>query len=203
MLLNIMILSSIFTNKAKIKVLREIFMAEREISNSQIARDTGLSKMSVSRIISNLNKDGIIKSRAVGRSIISEVNKDNYLSQFLGDIFDWEKELEEGLIKVIEKTVFDEFKNNGILSIVLFGSRARKENRLESDFDIMLIIKRGKKENKIRYYQGFKVGVFILSEEEFIQKLNENDPLISNIVIEGKILRGRKEYERIVQKSKF
>lgn len=198
-----MILDKILTNKTKIKVLRTLYILDREVSNPELAKSLDLSTMSISRIISDFSKIGIVISTKKGNSIFSKINKGNYLADFLKYIFASERDIEEGLKKIIGNNVYEMYKKRNIVSVILFGSRARGENKIESDFDIMVIVKNTKKEVKNVEILGFNVSIFVISSEEFIEKLNKKDPFIGNVYFDGEILRGKKEYGKIIQKSKF
>lgn len=80
--------------------------------------------------------------------------------------------------------------------LILFG--ARGEERIYSDFDIMVLSNQNIIKNKSEFIEGILVSVFQLSKKEFIKRLNEKNKLILNIYSKGKILKGGKKYEKII-----
>lgn len=194
-----MILDKLFSTKGRLLVLRELATSKEGISVSELSKKTKLSKMTISKIIKKLEKIGIIKTTKRGNMKFSVLNRElNYMDD-IKDLFKWEKSVDNEIISIIATELFKKYKN--CISIILFGSRARKEERLDSDFDIMIISKKVKRSVKSEFIKGFLVSIFRIPKKEFIKRLKNKDILISNVYIEGKILKGAKEYGKIIRQS--
>lgn len=192
-----MIFDRLFSNKSTILILREIAKNKDGISNSQIARNIKLSKMAVSKTIKELEIKNIIKSKVIGSAKLSELNPDLSYSNDIKDLFNWETAVEEELFKKITQKLLINYPDSEI--VLLFGSRARKEEKIQSDMDIMILSQNDKYFNKTDLIEGFLVSHFHLSTKEFVKRLKNKDSLILNVYFEGKVLKGAKEYAKLVQ----
>ncbi len=194
-----MILDKLFSTKSRIFILRELSKSNKGLSNSELAKKTGLSAMTVSKIINQLEKEEIIKSETRGNMKLSMLNKEIIYYDDIKHLFKWEESLEKEILTKIVYKLENKYKDN--ISIILFGSRARKEEKISSDFDIMIITKNGKKKVKSEFLEGLLLSVFKIPKKLFIKKLKEKDPLILNVYSDGKVLKGIKEYEKIIRQN--
>lgn len=101
--------------------------------------------------------------------------------------------------KQISRLISSRLKENAPeAEIVLFGSHAREEAHAESDWDILILLKKPKKNRKIedKYRDvlfniemeiGEPISVFVLSQDEWETK-HLYTPLYSNIKKDGIII---------------
>jgi predicted nucleotidyltransferase len=127
------------------KTILELFIKYpyREFTINEISHTSKTSYATTWRFVQKLDKAGIILTKTVGHSTVCKLNES---SPFL-------KELERTLSKLTpQKAVIDDFVNKikkvgGIKKVILFGSVARDQEKLTSDIDIAVIMKR--KEERI------------------------------------------------------
>jgi len=198
-----MLLDRIFSSKSRVLILREIVHTPEGISNSQLAERTGLSEMAVSRNIKDLVKSNLITTKSLGRNIISTINVESNISKSLKELFEWEKEIYNELSIIVKEHLILEYSKNNLLSIIIFGSRARGTEKLESDLDIMVLLKKGDKKTRTKFIEGVLVSIFELSGDEFLHMTKEYNPLISNIILQGEAIYGKKEFKDIIKKAGF
>jgi len=101
------------------------------------------------------------------------MNKDRVIAKFMRDSKDLKERIEE---------------------IYLFGSRAREEERPDSDYDLLIVVNQAGREFREKIYEvaldilletGKLMSLKILSSEEF-RKLSElRTPFMENILKEG------------------
>jgi predicted nucleotidyltransferase len=81
--------------------------------------------------------------------------------------------------------------------VVLYGSRARGDNRQDSDVDILVLVKDKKRINRDRIYDfvidaelehGIDISVNIYESGQFNQLILLNAPFASNVIKEGETL---------------
>ncbi|PIO00193.1 hypothetical protein COT72_02480 [archaeon CG10_big_fil_rev_8_21_14_0_10_43_11] len=197
-----MLLDRIFSNKSRILILREISKSKEGISNSQIAKKTGLSEMAVSRNIRELAQSGIIETKTIGKAILSKINKEHNLGHAIRELFNWESDIQSELSVIVKKHIIQDYPA-GLIAIVMFGSRARKTEKLESDLDVMLILNRGERNTKIAFEEGIAVSIFEISKQDFIDQAKQHHPLIMNILLEGEAIYGKKEFKALIKKAGF
>jgi predicted nucleotidyltransferase len=84
-----------------------------------------------------------------------------------------------------------------ILQLILFGSRARDDHRMESDYDILVVVPRKRPELLDAMYEvvldvllthGRLISLKIFSEAEFTRLKDLRTPFMERIAEEGKIL---------------
>lgn len=73
------------------------------------------------------------------------------------------------------------------VTIVLFGSRARGDYNMMSDFDLLVIYK-NKTVRELDEYKPIGVQVFYLDLEELDDRLQEFNTILIDAVVEGRIL---------------
>jgi predicted nucleotidyltransferase len=81
--------------------------------------------------------------------------------------------------------------------VVLYGSRARGDNRQDSDVDILILVKDKKKINRDRVYDfvidaeleyGIDISVNIYESGQFDRLVLLNAPFAANVIKEGETL---------------
>lgn len=107
--------------------------------------------------------------------------------------------LEKACSKILEK-------NKDILNIILGGSRARGDNRKDSDYDLMFITKKGSSYDLSKKYERLvaskigvdnsNVGILLLPTKKFELKRSLGNSFVYNTLKYGKILASRKEIDR-------
>ncbi len=77
-------------SKNKIKIARRLVVADEWLFNlSELARETGLNKGSISKIIQELDKKGVLEVNRSGKLLIFRLNKSH--KEMLKKIFELEK----------------------------------------------------------------------------------------------------------------
>lgn len=109
----------------------------------------------------------------------------------------------EAAVNELRKSLLKELKD-GIKSIVLYGSMARKEAGEESDIDIFVVLKDNsfyRKVSDIAYKVDLKNGtatsLFWATQEELARYVENGSPFIENVVEEGIVLYDDGTFTRI------
>lgn len=66
------------------------------------------------------------------------------------------------LLDIIKRDITDNYKCH---TIILYGSRARGEATLTSDYDIVAIREKGDLERDCRFFEGFYLDIFVYAED--------------------------------------
>lgn len=190
------ILQHIFSTPSNIIVLRSLNERVVGISGREIARISGLSNRTVQNSLANLESLGLVDRRVGGRDHLFTLNRKNKIaSNLIKYIF----EFEEGFSKEI---VFSIKKKLSILasSLFLFGSVARKDEDLSSDFDLCIVYtgSKNKIENTVselrdKLYDDYKVTLapFYITETDFKIRAKKNLSPVNNIIKDGILLTGK------------
>ncbi len=169
------------------QILNYLTLAKDSSFVSQIARDVGVGKSSVSRSLQVFKKFGFIKHVQRGRSIFWEVDR---RSPVLAKI-----RLALNLIEIEPKlTALKKIANK----IVLFGSCSKGADTQESDIDFLVVA--ADKGKVIRLTQNIKFGRraqwVIKTPQEYII-LNNKEPVFAEELADGILLWEAYENTRI------
>lgn len=191
-------LDYIFATWSNIAVLRVLSNVKTPLSGREIAKLSGMSAPSALESLSSLENLNVIIRQRGGREHFFTLNRENYfVKKVIIPVITSEKNF--------TREIFREIKNNlqdFALSAILFGSTARGEEEVQSDFDLCIVYQgitnRKKIENvipKLREILHQKYGVslapFLITKKEFFSKAKNKLSPVNNIVKEGKILFGQ------------
>jgi predicted nucleotidyltransferase/biotin operon repressor len=195
-------LNKILNNETKVKVLRFLYSNDIEWSGRRIAREIQISPATCHKALQELYSEGILLLRNVGKTYLYQFNHDNYVAkELLHPLF----KKEERLLKVISRLLRDEFSEKvkeRIVSIALFGSVEKREDRPDSDIDLLVLVSRAKDKEKIekafdnlnektvRLF-GKIVSPYIESASGFRRKYRQGLPVVKEIVQSHKLISGK------------
>lgn len=151
----------------------------RRINVREYARIIKISPPTASKLLSNLNKDGLIKKEEDRQYIFYHANKESKVFVDLCRIY-WGAVLEKsGIIENIKEELLNPV-------VILFGSLSKAEVKENSDIDLAIFTPT-KKELKLEKFEkilGRKIQVFIFSKKEELK----SKELLNNILNGYKIL---------------
>lgn len=195
-------LNKILNNETKVKVLRFLYSNDIEWSGRGIAREIQVSPATCHKALQELHSEGIVLLRNVGKTYLYQFNHHNYVAkELLHPLF----KKEERLLKVISRLLRDEFSEKvkeGIVSIALFGSVEKREDRPDSDIDLLVLVAGAKNKEKIekafdnlnektmRLF-GKIVSPYIESVSGFRRKYKQGLPVAKEIVQSHKLISGK------------
>ncbi|MEK6957808.1 MAG: nucleotidyltransferase domain-containing protein [archaeon] len=171
-------------------------------SVSGLGRLADLPKASVSNIVSEWEKTGLVLSTHEGRNKMVYINTKFYLLPELKRIFEKTRDFQKPLIEELGK--MPSLKNKQVKAVIVFGSRARKDFTHYSDFDVLVVIEDSNSNVSERIMEesvkasgktGIRFSPVIMGKKDFHDRWKEKDKFIQNILTEGKTLRGGKWIE--------
>ncbi len=151
----------------------------------------------MSRALSGLEKIGVLRSMAKGRSLLYRLNTRHILCErLLGDLF--EKEA-DNLRYVTDAIPLDWPRD--MRSLICYGSVARGEEQDSSDADLCFVtrgpsgrrsVMRRLEEAQTDFYlrTGNRFSPYVVSAPTFAARYRRAEPLIRRIAAEGRVLRG-------------
>jgi len=194
-------LDKILNNEMKVKILRFLCKTEAEWSGRQIAQEIKVSPAACHKALRELNNEGALLLRSIGKSNLYSLNKENLIvSELLKPLYERESkipdEIYEGIIRNISSLVIKD-----IVSIAIFGSVKKRKERPTSDIDLLVLVKNsenkgeveedfGKVNEKIISRFGNTVSPYIQTVEEFNLKYRKGISLIKNILKSHRLLFG-------------
>ncbi len=198
------IMEQLMNSKSKILMLEKFIHKSGHFSISELGRMTGTPKATVSGIIKDWEKTGLVLIEYQGRNKLIKINQKFYLLPELKKIFKKTSDFQKPLFKTLKSLKL--LKNSKIKIVIAFGSRIRKDFSHQSDFDILIGLekKSSKLEEKIveefvnaTTKTGIRFSPVIMDKKEIKLRWTEKDLFIQNILRKGKIIKGRRLIEHI------
>jgi len=190
-------LDEILGRKSKVKVLRYLVKFNQGASVRELSRRIGATEPNLSVILKELEKNGILVSQKYGTALVFKLNDGHYLvEKVVIPLFVQEQSAIDDLGHFIAKRLKTVF-----ISMIIFGSVARRDEHPKSDLDIAFVVKDRSTSEKIEQELldlspaiikkfGNQISPYIIEKNDFIKKLKANDPLIRSIFKEGRVLAG-------------
>ena len=134
-------LSNILNSKVKVDCLRHMCLYPSELNGRELSRHLTVTHRSIHKAMRSLVDEGVVDFTSHGNSFGYKLNKEKWIvKKMLLPLFKTEKVFLEVIIEKIKKGIEGLALRKSILSVVLFGSVHRKEDKSSSDFDIFVLI---------------------------------------------------------------
>lgn len=199
------LIENLFGSKTRIKVLKRLSRHEDWWFNiTELAKDMNINKGALSKILNTLEKENLIILNRKGKIKIFRLNRENvFANKVIIPVF----KMEEELWKYFKTNIIKSFSSEDVDSIILYGSYAKGSERLESDIDVMVVIKNISFERKCKIIaeklsqeflnKGILLTIDIIDEKVFKKLYLQREPSISSIMESGIILSGKSLEEMI------
>jgi predicted nucleotidyltransferase len=142
-------LDDVLSSRIKVRILRLFSRTRGSYSGREVARLIDFSHNPTIQALKELEAYGLLKRKSIGASHEYALNEEHILvNRVLLGAFDVER---NALLEIVR--IFEEQMGRDFEKAIIFGSVARGEERLDSDVDILIIIKdrtdMGSVENKV------------------------------------------------------
>ncbi|HEY5122877.1 MAG TPA: nucleotidyltransferase domain-containing protein [Ignavibacteria bacterium] len=198
------IFNKVFSTGSNIAVLRALKNYAVGISGRETARLSKLSPKSCINALSFLENLGLVNRIRGGRDHLFSLNRNHYLViEAILPLLDVELKYFESIKNEIKLKL-----NKKCISVYIFGSVARNEDNIKSDFDICVIMEKRNQQklleneiNELKIYASGKYGItispFYITLKEFVKRAKSNKSPVPDIIKEGILLSG-KRIEKII-----
>ena len=185
-------LQQILGSQARAEILKMLFTPERKtIHLREFSRKASLSAPVLQRELRQMAELGLISAEKDGNRVNFSANTDHPLYPVLCDLV-LKTEGAAGLLKQAFADCTAEF-------VFIFGSVAKKTAGKDSDIDLFVIGDCGLREITRRIHSaapqiGQEVNPYVISRDDFLSRLHENDHFLREIVDTPKIfLKGSED----------
>lgn len=171
---------------ARLKVLYWFFAyPKKEISLSDLAKNTGISKSNANKIVLGLVEEGFLEKEILGKVWRISCNLDHQYNTTVKIPFNLGIIYQSGIIEYINQL------HPNHKSIILFGSYRKGDDTEKSDVDIAIEIVSNEnskitdigKINKLGYRENVKVNLLVFSRNKIDLNLFSN--IVNGIVLSG------------------
>jgi len=189
-------LERVFGNKVSIALLRTMIYYRGKIFTIRgLADEAGVSTNETALVAHDLEKLGIIKIQPIGRAYHLELNEKSYIfTEIIEPAINAEKNTINQLTQVLRKY----FDTKKIVSAAIFGSVARRQEKIDSDVDLLVIsndydhaisqISSASEQVAFRFHGGLSPIIF--TEKEF--KSKQKGSLVQSIIDNHILICGKK-----------
>lgn len=186
------------------QLLSVVLSRPHEFSVSELARLANLSKASVSNIVAEWERTGVVLSRQQGKNKLVSINSKFYLLPELRRVYEKTRDYQKPLLKKLD--ALKVLNRPSIKAVVVFGSRMRNDFSHASDLDVLIVV--GKKDDpiteqisesfvKVSDETGVRFSPVFMGTDDVQSRRKEKDQFIQNILAEGKIVKGAKWFEHL------
>lgn len=173
-------IDKIFGSRVKIDLLRSLYrFGNKKWTIRELAKFNDKDHSAINYAIKELEEMNIIYLERHGKSTLITLNKNSILTKLL-QVFDFEDNTLNELIKDIKKIV-----NKKVISCILFGSVARKEEKTNSDIDLLIMTNNKKFIKDLIYdkqkYFIEKYGNVLQAQIYTKKQFNKNIPFVKTI----------------------
>ncbi len=193
------VLDNLFSTWSNISVLRALKNYSVGISGREVARLSDLTPKNCLITLTALEQLGVVSRIRGGREHLFSLNRSHFLvKEIITPVLNSEIKFVESISKDISRAL-----KIYSISTILFGSVARNEASIESDYDICVVYKDAISKKLIeevisglslsmKNKYGVTLAPFYISKQEFIKRAKINKSPIPDIIKEGKLLSGKK-----------
>jgi predicted nucleotidyltransferase len=188
----------LFSTWSNIAVMRVLQHYSSGITGREIARLSGINHRTSQKALATLEGIGVVLRQRGGRDHQFVLNRDHVLvAEALTSLLRFEKEFFKKACSFIAGT----FSKHSV-SIILFGSVARKDETTQSDFDVCIVVKNAQQyrtveeltrtiSSEFRKKYGANLALFIIAQKDFSSRAKKKQSPITSIIKEGMILGGK------------
>jgi predicted nucleotidyltransferase len=191
------VLDEVLRSWSHVAVLRVLIDTDTGYTGNEVARNAGMHPRSALKALSSLEVLGIVRRQRGGRDHLFTLNRNHVLVQdALLPLYATERKFRETIVASLVSVL-----RGKVVSAVVFGSVALKEETPQSDLDLCCVVRNARQMDVVRnalaeHAQGFyrdfgiKLAPVVFTLDEFRKRSRK--PLIREIVSHGQLITGTK-----------
>ncbi len=201
-------LDALLSSRSKVRLLRVLIPAVRPVSGREAARLARVARVPAARSLEELVGLGILQRQATASQYLYRVNPRHQLTEPLAALFAAEEQRWVHLRDELRQALEAAGLLPSVAALVLFGSNVRRDARPGSDLDLLAVVKNEPAVDPvrdallnvgevIRNQLGLCVLPLVLVAERAVERFREGDPLMREILEEGRTMLGRPFHELV------
>lgn len=172
--------AEIISSPLKLKVAVFLLTHEAPMSEREIASVLKISHMSVNRVMAELMEINCVAFKAIGKAHVWTVNRKSYAFLVLKKLFD-AMNAQSSPLEALKGVVGKHLSKAGVVKAVLFGSLAKGLEQVDSDIDLLIVVRAEKDKDRLESdleklstvcldMFGNRLAPYILSKKELKAK---------------------------------
>jgi predicted nucleotidyltransferase len=191
------------TSEVEAAVLRVLARADVGFSGRQVHGLAGIgSTSSVHRALAGLVRLGLVSAEAQPPSIIYRMNREHALWPVVELALSARARVLESIGQYCVEEVPEEVPSESDLTVVVYGSVARRESTLDSDIDLFVVYPDAfdqdaradfnyRLSEHVERVSGNETQIFSVERSQLAQRISEGDPLVKNVLADGILVHGK------------
>ncbi len=194
-------LEQVLGSKSSIRLLRILVMYKHKtFTLRSLAEQASVSPQEASETLRELADLNVVSLQPIGRAFSIKLNERSYLlKRVIKPAIEAEEETLKQLIQLLKKHL-----SGKVISAAIFGSVARREEKMKSDIDIFLVATNKERAldvvahamGEIETVFGSRLNPIIMSDMEFKSKIQSN--LVKSVMQESIHICGKKLAELVL-----
>lgn len=194
-------LDNILGTTTKVRLLRALLPLQAPVSGREAERLAAVPHYSATLALRDLVALGVLRRTTTPGTHLYEINREHDLVPALTALFEGESARLALLRETVESALSAANLEGTVSSVILFGSAARGDARPDSDLDLLVLANdRLRSEaadeflaavsDRLHARLGVRASVLALSISEAQKRLEDGDPLMKNVLHDGRALFG-------------
>lgn len=191
-------LDHVLAAAGSVRVMRALLAHGGALSVVRIARETRLTSNGVRRVLAELERSGVVEVLGSDHIRLYRAVQGHPIVEALDALFVAEQARFDTILDSVTSAAADE----RIVAVWLFGSVARHEDTVDSDFDIAIVVNLDPPRtdavadglrDRLREHEkrlGFTVSIVALPIGDIRRLSREHAPLWSDLVRDAQVLKG-------------
>ncbi len=205
-------LNQILDSRVKVRILRFLCRKGGEWNGRRLAAELALNPVTTHAALRALHQATLLDFRKVGNNFIYSLRDEHFLvREILRPLFQKEMRTQERLLELL-KQGFPRRLRASVVTVALYGSVARHQERPTSDIDLLVLVssERAKREaaqtidsrwDTVMKEFGNALAPYIITVTEIRQKYQQRLPLVRGILAHHQIILGRSLEEILHDKA--
>jgi predicted nucleotidyltransferase len=195
-------LDQVMSSAGKVRLLRALSATGSPVSGREAADAAGIAVQPAQRALAELVTMGVVRREQTRSQHLYTLNRENYLVQSLTPLFRVEEERVARVFAELGRLGTGELRSR-IEGLYLYGSAARGEDRIGSDFDVLAVAATAGDVNRVhealaehaeQLYtrHGLRLSAVVIDQDKLRTMHDDGDPLIRELSRDNRRITGKR-----------